>query len=402
MKTLIRRSAAPAMRAVIRRKRGSILTSLGVAMGVFALVAMFALSTTVQAQVSSRFTALLATKVTIQGLPEQAAIPAEASSKPSGQREYLAEGINRVGRLNGVKSAGMVAFSDKAQPVKLAAGLAPVGDVKLAVANPGAVEAHRLVMKWGAPFDEGNAKRGSHVALVGTVAARQLGLEQNQAPVTLLIAGERFVVAGVYSSPDPGDGMDDAVVLPPASMVGTGVAMSSPSIVVATQPGYARQVAGEAVAALDPYARFSLQADVPPDPQSLREQVSGDTQAMVYAFGVVALIIGALSISNTMLVSVFQRRHELGVRSALGATAGDIVGQIVTEGLMIGLVGGLLGALVGCNAVLALALYQNWLAVIPLWLIPVGLVLGGVVGAIASVYPAFRAARIDPVEALIG
>ena len=403
------KSGRPALTAVTRRKRGTILTSLGVAMGIFALVAMLAMSTTVQTQVSSRFTDLMATKVAVSGIPDslasevaQAHFNTSQSEAASQHEATLATGIKRVRALNGVKTAGFLLKSSDPLPVRVAPGTEPLANSSVMLADAETLVAHRLHTVWGQPFDSGHVQRSARVAFIGTTVARQLGIDNSDSPRQIHVGNASYAVAGVFSSPDPGDGFDDAIVLPLTSGADSGGQFTYPQFVVSTEPGFARQVSVEAPIAFDPYQRYDLTSEVPPDPENLREQVSGDTQTMVYAFGIVALIIGALSISNTMLSSVFQRRHEIGVRSALGATSHNIVSQIVTEGVMIGAFGGLAGAINGFNAVLIFALVQNWTAVIPLWLIPCGIILGACVGGISSVYPALKAARIDPVEALMG
>jgi putative ABC transport system permease protein len=122
--------------------------------------------------------------------------------------------------------------------------------------------------------------------------------------------------------------------------------------------------------------------------------------ALFLGLGGVALLVGGVGVANTMVISVLERRREIGLRRALGATKRQIRGQFLAESVLLSGFGGIAGVLVGVLVTAGYALSQGWPAVLP-----VGALLGGVgvsalVGAVAGAYPAMRAARLPPTQAL--
>jgi ABC-type antimicrobial peptide transport system permease subunit len=116
--------------------------------------------------------------------------------------------------------------------------------------------------------------------------------------------------------------------------------------------------------------------------------------------GAVSLLVGAIGIANVTLVSVMERTGEIGLRRALGARRLHIAGQFVLESGTIGFVGGIIGASLGILIVVSVSAYQSWTPVLDLWLAIVAPLVGGLIGLLAGTYPASRAARLEPVEAL--
>jgi putative ABC transport system permease protein len=118
--------------------------------------------------------------------------------------------------------------------------------------------------------------------------------------------------------------------------------------------------------------------------------------------GAVALIVGGVGIANVMLMSVLERRSEIGLRRALGATRRHIAMQFVSEALALALVGGVLGVLLGAGLAVTYALSQEWTPIIPAVAVVGGIIAALAIGAIAGFYPAMRAARLSPTDALRG
>jgi putative ABC transport system permease protein len=114
----------------------------------------------------------------------------------------------------------------------------------------------------------------------------------------------------------------------------------------------------------------------------------------------VALLVGGIGVANTMVISVLERRAEIGLRRSLGATRGQIRTQFVAESLLLSLLGGVAGVLLGCLVTGLYALTQAWPTVVPLWVLGGGVGATVLIGAVAGLYPAIRAARLAPTEAL--
>jgi putative ABC transport system permease protein len=114
----------------------------------------------------------------------------------------------------------------------------------------------------------------------------------------------------------------------------------------------------------------------------------------------VALLVGGIGVANTMVISVLERRHEIGLRRALGAHRGQIRTQFLAESVALSMLGGLTGTLLGAAATVAYAMHQHWPPVIPAAALAAGTGGALVVGVVAGVYPSMRAARLTPTEAL--
>ena len=169
---------------------------------------------------------------------------------------------------------------------------------------------------------------------------------------------------------------------------------------VETAIGANALIAGQAAIALRPGDPRALRVVAPPEQKRVRDAVQGDLNVLFLILGGVSLLVGAIGIANVTLVSVIERTGEIGLRRALGAGRRHIAAQFLLESGAMGLVGGVLGASVGVLAVVAVAAYQSWTPVIDP-LVPLAApLIGGVTGLVSGSYPALRAARMEPVEAL--
>lgn len=113
-----------------------------------------------------------------------------------------------------------------------------------------------------------------------------------------------------------------------------------------------------------------------------------------------ALLVGGVGVANTMVISVLERRAEIGLRRSLGATRGQIRTQFLTESLLRSFLGGLAGAALGAAVTFGYAATQEWTGVVPLWAVTAGLGATVVIGGVAGLSPALRASRLPPTEAL--
>jgi putative ABC transport system permease protein len=138
----------------------------------------------------------------------------------------------------------------------------------------------------------------------------------------------------------------------------------------------------------------------PSDALAAKRATDATLNALLLGLGGVALLVGGVGVANTMIISVLERRAEIGLRRALGATRGQIRLQFLAESLLLAALGGLAGAVLGIAVTGAYAASRHWPTVVPVWASAGGVALTVGIGALAGAYPAIRAARLAPTEAL--
>jgi len=143
-----------------------------------------------------------------------------------------------------------------------------------------------------------------------------------------------------------------------------------------------------------------VKTDVKSEALELAAQSDRQLQLIVVSMGLLAIIVGGLGIANVMSISVIQRSSEIGIRRALGHTRKIIAVQFLLEAIVVGVIGGICGVLLGMLAIFVGASIAGWVFVMAPWLAPAGVVLAITISVMAGLYPARRAARLEPLETL--
>ena len=138
----------------------------------------------------------------------------------------------------------------------------------------------------------------------------------------------------------------------------------------------------------------------PPEPKLVKAQIQNDLDVLFLLLGGVSLLVGAIGIANVTLVSVLERVGEIGLRRSLGAARRHIATQFLLESMSMGLAGGVLGAALGTIVVVIASALRTWTPVLDVWVPFVAPFVGGLIGLLSGLYPSFRAAKLEPVEAL--
>jgi putative ABC transport system permease protein len=153
-------------------------------------------------------------------------------------------------------------------------------------------------------------------------------------------------------------------------------------------------------ATANPEAPNEVDVSRPSDALAAKQATSQAFTGLLLGLGAVALLVGGVGVANTMVISVLERRAEIGLRRSLGATRGQIRTQFLAESLLLSALGGAGGAVLGIGVTVGYAIYVHWPAVVPAWATGGGIAATLAIGALAGLYPAIRASRLSPTEAL--
>ncbi|HTH04504.1 MAG TPA: FtsX-like permease family protein, partial [Ilumatobacteraceae bacterium] len=242
--------------------------------------------------------------------------------------------------------------------------------------------------------------RGDPVVVIGSDLAADLGINRLEVQPGLYIGDHYFTVIGIVDEALRDRGfLGAAIITSTAASQRFGVDRPE-RVVVEVEMGAGDLLAVQAPIALAPSAPENLAAAAPVLPQGARDRVAGDVNSLFLLLAIVSLVVGAIGIANVTLVTVMERTGEIGLRRAVGARRRHIAIQFLGESAVIGLVGGVIGASIGLIIVVSVSAAKDWTPVLDPWMPLAAPLLGAVVGLIAGLYPAIRAARLEPVEAL--
>ncbi len=385
-----------ALAGMFARPGRMMLTVLGVVIGLTALVATLGLSRTAGNRIVSQFDQVAATELFVSAKPgmtgiiDPKAIPWDAPA--------------RLRRLNGVVAAGTMSEVDVRDAlVSSSAVKDPLNQTafKMTVhaASPELFRAVRADLATGRVPDEGHSKRADRVAVLGADAARRLGISGIGALPAIYIGDHLYLVIGILKDVARKPELLGSVIIPEGTarhdfgLVGPG------TVVIETQIGAAYLIADQTRLALRPDDPRVLKVEVPQEPRRVRDEVQSDVNVMFLLLGGLSLVVGAIGIANITLVSVMERTAEIGLRRAIGATRRHIAAQFLFESASMGVIGGILGASLGVMIVVAVSAYELWTPVLDPWAPFLAPVIGGAIGLFSGLYPALRAAHLEPVEA---
>jgi putative ABC transport system permease protein len=293
---------------------------------------------------------------------------------------------------------------DQQQPLSVAVGASTSGpsqsQLSITAMSSSAFAAIGAVLSSGRFYDTGADLHHQMVALLGSGAAAQLGIRSSLGNPAIDVSGIVLAVVGIVSSSQQEAQALLGVIVPPY-VAGVIVGNHDPRRVIArTAPGAAQLIGREGPVELDPYQPGLVTAEVSPNPTTLRSQVQASLSTLLHVLSLAGLGIGFLVIAAVTIMSVAQRRSEIGLRRAVGYGRLEIARLIVLEAAAVGLLGGLLGASIGVLATAAIASNDHWTPVMNTTLVLTAPFLGIAVGVLAGSYPAVRAARIMPMAAL--
>lgn len=381
-----------------RRLRAA-LSALGIAIGVAAIVAVLGLSSSSQAGLLAEIDRLGTNLLTVRNgqsfTGDTSQLPLTAPAMLA--RMDAVEQVAITGSIPGVnvyRSPLVPEIETKGLGVQ-AAGLDLLGVIATRVARG----------RW---LDAATATEP--VAVLGATAARRLGIDRVHAGQRIWLGGQWFYVAGILRAAALAPEIDTSVLVGFQAAeryldhvsVERGEATAGPptTIYVRAQTSRVDEVQELLAQTANPAAPNEVDVSQPSDALTARAAAQRALDGLFLGLGAVALLVGAVGVANIMIISVLERRSEIGLRRALGATKAQIRTQFLAEAIMLALMGGAAGVAAGALATAAYASAEGWAVVVPLEAWAGGIASAIAIGAIAGLLPALRAARMSPTEAL--
>ena len=237
--------------------------------------------------------------------------------------------------------------------------------------------------------------------VLGSVAAERLGIKNTSRNQRILLKGEWFLVTGILEPlPLAADLDRSAIIGYTAASEFLDFDEPPETIYVRAYPEHIHDVRSVLPATVSPENPEEVQVGRASDVLEARIAASDTFLNLFVGLGAVALLVGTIGIANVMVIAVIERRSEIGLRRALGATKFHIAIQFLTESLLLAVFGGIAGIIVGVLVTAIYATYREWAIVIPIYAISGGMLSSILIGVIAGFYPAIRAATMPPAEAL--
>jgi len=371
------------------RKLRAGLSALGIAIGVAAIVAVLGLSSSASAGLLNEISALGTNLLVVQN-----------GQTFSGQTAELPEVapamIGRIDAVTRVQATGSVTGNVYRSPLIPAIDTNAIG---IDAASLGLLRAVGTTVAQGSYLNVATAQEP--VCVLGAAAAQRLGIDRVYSGERIWAGNMWCYVAGILNPAVLTPGIDSSVLLGfPAAQRYLGFDGHPSTIYVRAQTSQVDAVDNLLAATANPENPSEVDVSQPSAALVAQADAQGAFNDLFLGLGAVALLVGGVGVANIMVISVLERRSEIGLRRALGATKGHIRLQFLSEAVLLGLIGGAAGVTLGIASTAVYANVKHWSIVIPTIAWTGGIVAAILIGAIAGLMPAIRAARMSPTEAL--
>jgi putative ABC transport system permease protein len=381
-----------------RRLRAA-LSALGIAIGVAAIVAVLGLSSSSQAGLLAEIERLGTNLLTVtngQTLTGQSAqLPLSAPAR-----------IARVYAVTAVADTGAITSADVFRSRMIPS--IDTGGLEVQAASLNLLPVVGTSVAQGRYLNAATAREP--VVVLGAIAAQRLGIDRVFPNARVWLGGQWFYIAGILTPATLAPTIDTSVLVGYAaaaryldyggSTAGRRTVGNPTTIYVRSQTSQVAAVQSVLAQTADPEAPNQANVSQPSAALSAEADAKGALNGLFLGLGAIALLVGAVGVANIMIISVLERRSEIGLRRALGATRAQIRTQFITEAIALALLGGAAGVAAGGLATAIYAGTRGWAVVIPVIAWTGGLGAAIAIGATAGLLPALRAARLSPTEAL--
>jgi putative ABC transport system permease protein len=372
------------------RKLRAALSALGIAIGVAAITAVLGLSQSSQAGLLAEIARLGTNLLTVQN----------GQTITGGTAELPKIAPAMIGRLPGVRTVQDTGTVSNASAYR--SPLIPsveTNALSVEAASLGLLHAVGTSIARGVWLNAATAREP--VAVLGSAAAQRLGIDRVWPGERIWVGGQWFYVAGILRSATLAPEIDSSVLIGyPAAERYLRYEGHPSTIYLRAQTSQVQQVDGLLAAQASPENPGEVNVSLPSAALTAQVAVKGAFSTLFLGLGAVALLVGAVGVANIMVISVLERRSEIGLRRALGATRGHIRVQFLSEAVLLALAGGAAGVAIGALATAIYAHAKGWMVVIPTEAWAGGLGAAVLIGALAGLWPALRAARMSPTQAL--
>lgn len=365
-----------------------VLSALGIAIGIAAMIAVVGISSSSKAQLDRVLDALGTNVLTVtaaQGFGEREPLPEHALESVLRQDD-----VETAAAVGSVEDVGV--YRNQFVPVPETKGIGVVagwGDV------PRVLGGELASGRW---IDD--AADAAPQAVLGAEAAAALGIDRVRPDSRIWTGGTWVQVVGVLRPIALADDLDNQVFVPRSLAEQLGFDGAPTAVYTRVDPERVGPSRDLLAAAVRPGAPQQVAVTRPSDALAAKNATDDSFTGLLVGIGGVALLVGGIGVANTMVITVLERRAEVGVRRALGARRRNIRDQFLVESLLLSFVGGLAGVVIGVGVTIGFALAQGWPVEIPFWAVGGGLGATVVIGGVSGLYPAARAARIPPTSAL--
>jgi putative ABC transport system permease protein len=371
-----------------RRMRAA-LSALGIAIGVAAIVAVLGLSSSSQAGLLAEIDKLGTNLLTVQNGQTLFGQTAELPLAAPGM-------IARIGPVQQVQYTGSTSANVYRTP------LIPSVNTNALSVQAASLDLPRTV---GATVAAGTylnaATARQPVAVLGYAAAQRLGIDRVYRGERVWLGGMWFYLAGILDSAALAPEIDSSVLVGfPAAKRYLGFDGHPTTIYVRSVTSQTAAVQAVLGATANPEAPSEVNVSQPSAALTARADAQGALNSLFLGLGAVSLLVGAVGVANIMLIGVLERRSEIGLRRALGATKRNIRTQFLSEAILLAVIGGAVGVTAGAISTAVYAHLKHWTTVVPTTAWAGGIAAAVFIGAVAGLLPAIRAARLSPTEAL--